>query len=167
MAFLGGLYPIKEKTFLMLLAGSLFFAGVRLLFIPKQSLANPKRPPFVLALIVGAFLGFLSGLVGIGGGIFLSPLMLNCHWGRPKEVAAVASSFILLNSFSGLIGQMIKGYPGEIFQFWPLLIVVIIGGQIGSRFGSHRKVPEALIQRGTAILILFISGRLILKVLDL
>jgi uncharacterized membrane protein YfcA len=102
--------------------------------------------------------------VGIGGGIFLAPLMLNLRWGKPKEVASTASAFIWLNSLAGLAGQSTKGIPPEIFNYWPLFIAVILGGQIGSLFGSHPKISQSSIQRLTALLILLISIRLIIKV---
>lgn len=164
LAFLGGLYPVKEKTFMMLLGGSLVMAGIRLLFVTKFQEGDVKIPSLPVSLIVGGFLGFLSGVVALGGGIFLSPLMLNMKWGRPKEVAATASAFIFLNSLAGLSGQIAKGISAEIFDYWPLFIAVVIGGQIGSRVGI--RVPHALIQRATAILILIISGNLLVKILS-
>lgn len=162
MAFVGGMYPIKEKTFLILLAGSLLFAGLRLLFVAKP-VHDPRSPSALVAAIVGALLGLLSGLVGLGGGIFLSPLMLNLKWGRPKEVAAAASAFIFLNSCAGLAGQMTKGFPSDLLDFWPLFLAVIVGGQIGSRVGTNPLVSQHLVQRGTAVLILVVSSRLLYK----
>lgn len=163
MAFLGGMFPIKERTFLSILAISLFLAGIRLLFVTKPIEGEVKVPPIALSGIVGAGLGFLSGLVALGGGIFLSPLMLNLKWGKPKEVAATASAFIFLNSISGLLGQLTKGLPEGITDYWPLFVAVLVGGQIGSRIGSHPLIPERLVQRGTAVLILIISSKLLFK----
>lgn len=165
-ALLGGMFPIKQETFMALLAGSLVLAGLRLLFVPKIKESEIKRPSLSISVIVGAVLGLLAGLVGLGGGIFLSPLMLNLKWGKPKEVAATASAFIFLNSIAGLIGQLTKGIPEGLSTYWPLFIAVVIGGQIGSRIGTHQKMPSSLIQRGTAILILFISLRLFCKVIS-
>src|SRR5690606_20041421 len=104
--------------------------------------------------IVGSFLGFLSGVVAIGGGIFLSPLILNLQWGRPKEAAAAASAFIFLNSCAGLAGQMTKGLSSDLLDYWPLFLAVIIGGQIGSRVGTSKFISQQLVQKGTAVLIL-------------
>ena len=163
MAFIGGMYPIKEKTFMMILAGSLLFAGIRLLFIAKPHDDDLKTPSLGLSVMIGGLLGLLSGLVALGGGIFLSPLLLNLRWGRPKEVAAVASAFIFLNSAAGLAGQLTKGIPSEISEYWPLFLAVILGGQIGSRVGTNPLVSQHVIQRGTAILILVISSRLLYK----
>lgn len=163
MAFIGGMYPISEKTFLILLAGSLSLAGLRLLFTTSNSNTPTHLPSFTVAIFVGAVLGLLSGLVGLGGGIFLSPLLLNFKWASPKEAAATASAFILLNSIAGLLGQLTKGIPTEIGSYSILFLVVILGGQIGSRIGSHPKISQKYIQIGTAILVLFISGRLITR----
>jgi len=164
MAFLGGMYAISENTFQRLLAGCLILAGFRLLFIPKSSIELTHIPSWATSMAFGGILGALSGVVGIGGGIFLAPLMLNLRWGKPKEVASTASAFIWLNSLAGLAGQSTKGIPSEIFNYWPLFIAVILGGQIGSLFGSHPKISQSSIQRLTAILILFISVRLVMKV---
>jgi uncharacterized protein len=163
LALIGGMYPIKQETFMTLLAVSLVLAGSRLLFIPKITESEFHLPSISISIFVGAILGLLAGLVGLGGGIFLSPLMLNLKWGNPKEVAATASAFIFLNSVAGLIGQMTKGVPEGLFSYWPLFAAVIVGGQIGSWLGSHKKVSNTLIQRGTAVLILFISIRLLIK----
>lgn len=165
MAFLGGMYPIKEETFLMLLAGSLVLAGARLLFVGKPAESHTHIPSKSISACVGAVLGFLSGVVALGGGIFLSPLMMNLKWGKPKEIAATASAFIFLNSCAGLAGQLTKGVSSDLWDYWPLFLAVVIGGQIGSRVGTHKLVSQHLVQRGTAILILIISSRLMYKLL--
>jgi uncharacterized protein len=163
-AFLGGMYPIKEETFLFLLSISLGLAGVRLLFGAHYNVTETTLPAMKTSLLVGAVLGLLSGLVGLGGGIFLSPLMLNFRWGMPKEVAATASAFIFLNSLAGLGGQLLKGTSSGVWDYWPLFLAVILGGQIGSMAGTSRFVSHNLVQRGTATLILIISLRLLFKI---
>lgn len=163
MAFLGGMYPIKERAFLSILGVTLFIAGVRLLFVTKPLEGEVRTPPVVISSLIGAGLGFLSGLVALGGGIFLSPLLLNLKWGKPKEVAAAASAFIFLNSLAGLFGQLMKGNPEGMTGYWPLFLAVLVGGQLGSRIGTHPKIAERLVQRGTAVLILIISSRLLYK----
>jgi len=164
MAFLGGMFTIKENAFLTILSICLILAGARL-FFPSKPSEEIKRPTVHKSALVGGALGFLSGLVGIGGGIFLAPLMLNMKWGRPKEVAAVASVFIFLNSIAGLLGQLTKNVPVELFSYWPLFLAVIIGGQIGSRIGSHNQVSQKFVQTATGVLILFIGVRLLFKIL--
>lgn len=163
MAFYGGIFSVNEKMFLILLTSCLLVAGIRLLFIPKSVIELTKMPNWPQALSVGGFLGFLSGVVGIGGGIFLAPLMLNLKWGKPKEVASTACAFIWLNSLAGLAGQFTKGVQTELLGYWPLFLAVIVGGQLGAIFGSHPKVSQSSIQRFTAVLILFIAGRLLIK----
>lgn len=165
MAFLGGMYPIKEEMFLMLLAGSLVLSGTRLLFVGKPIEGHTHIPSKTVSIIVGGMLGFLSGVVALGGGIFLSPLMMNLKWGKPKEIAATASAFIFLNSCAGLAGQLTKGLPRDLWDYWPLFVAVVVGGQLGSRVGTHQLVSQHLVQRGTAVLILVISSRLLYKIL--
>lgn len=166
MAFLGGQFPLTEKTYFILLAVSLVLCGIRILFLPDRKVEEIKTPNLVTSLLTGTVLGTLSGLVGIGGGIFLSPILLNLGWARSKDAAAVASMFILVNSLAGLVGQFSKdpALP-DLMTYAPLFIAVIIGGQIGSRIGTHEKISYALIQKGTGVLTLLISVRLLLKVL--
>lgn len=164
MAFLGGLYKIQEKTFILLLASSLLLASIRLLWSPKSALDSTQRPSSLKSSLIGGGLGLLSGIVGIGGGIFLAPIMLLMGWGKPKQIAATASLFILLNSISGLIGQVIKNPQVHLWSdYLPLFLAVLIGGQIGSRIGTHHKVPHLWVERATGILILYVSVQLILK----
>lgn len=165
LAFLGGMHKVGERTFMVLLTSCLILAGIRLLFVSKEVEGEVQQPPFATSLIVGASVGFLSGMVALGGGIFLSPLMMYMRWGKAKEIAATASLFIFFNSIAGLIGQFTKGIPEGLGDYWPLFIAVFIGGQIGSRIGTHSKVSHAMVQRGTAVLILFISTRLFYKLI--
>lgn len=166
MAFLGGAFPLTEKTFFILLTVTLSLCGIRILFLPDRKVEEVKAPNVPVSVITGAILGLLSGMVGIGGGIFLSPILINMGWARSKDAAAVASMFILLNSVAGLAGQFMKdGSFPETSLLLPLFAAVIVGGQIGSRIGTHQKVSYNLIQKGTGILTLFISIRLLLKTL--
>lgn len=166
MAFFGGLYPIKEQHFFLLLSLTLFLAGLRVLFLRDRSVQELNSPSIPILILAGGGLGLLSGIVGIGGGIFLSPLMLNLGWARAKEAAAIASAFIWLNSASGLLGQVLKDTSMPHFgDFLPLFLAVVVGGQIGSRVGTHARVSHLWVQRSTAALILWVSGRLILKVI--
>ncbi len=162
MAFLGGLYPIKESTFILVLTFSLILSGLRLLFLKEIQNEKDSLPSLKVALPLGGGIGLLSGLVGLGGGIFLSPILLNLKWGKPKEVAAAASFFILLNSVAGLFGQFLKSPSFDVLNYWPLFLAVILGGQIGSRVGSSTRVSQVMIQRGTAVLVLIISGKLLI-----
>lgn len=158
MAYLGGLIPLRESTFITLLIIGLIVCALRLLFLRERLEAEIVEPPLGLALIVGAFLGLFSGLVGIGGGIFLSPILINMGWARSKNAAAIASAFILINSISGLAGQLTKNADLSFLQdYWPLFAAVALGGQVGSMIGNHDRVSFKVIQKATGILTLIIS----------
>lgn len=163
MAFLGGLIPISKQTFTLTLGILLILVGIRLLWA-RNELSQPiLRIPFStsLASFFGSVLGFFSGLVGIGGGIFLSPLLIGLGWGKPKQIAATASLFILLNSLAGLIGQVVKNRANpEILQYWPFFLAVFLGGQLGSKVGSN-WLPQLWIVRLTSILVIWVGLRLV------
>ncbi|MDA0990894.1 MAG: sulfite exporter TauE/SafE family protein [Verrucomicrobia bacterium] len=165
-AFVGGRIPIGKTAFLVLLGASLIIAGLRLLFIKRAATEEqPIHTPHVgVATGTGGLLGLLSGLVGIGGGIFLSPIMMNFRWGRPKQVAATASVFILVNSLAGLGGQIVKhaGVSG-IVPYWPLFLAVFVGGQIGSRLGAG-ALSQQRVRQLTAVLVLIVGVRIMIKV---
>ena len=166
-AFLGGLYRLEESTFYALLTFSLVLCGLRILIIRDKRVEEITPPTFGVSLVVGALLGLLSGMVGIGGGIFLSPLLINMGWARSKDAAAVASVFILVNSLAGLGGQFSKSLAMPAPEFYlPLFLAVVLGGQIGSRISNHSRASYWLIQKGTGILTLVISARLLFKSLS-
>lgn len=160
MAYLGGRLELSKNLFLFLLGFSLLIAGARLFFSEKMEGLRKQRSHQTLwgiGVPVGGLLGFLSGMVGIGGGIFLSPLLYFLGWGTAKQIAAGASFFIFVNSISGLLGQASKSF-GD-FQgglLLPLLAAVILGGQIGSRL-SVRKISPFVLQRITGILVLVVA----------
>lgn len=162
-AWAGGLTPISEKAFLGLLGGSLAVAGI-LLLLPTRSGEAATRPgPAWREPAIGAAIGYLSGLVGIGGGIFLSPLLHLTRWGAARPIAATASLFILVNSIAGLIGQLMKlgpAAPSAAAQWWPLALAVLVGGQIGSWAGL-KLLPESVVRRLTGVLILYVALRLV------
>ena len=145
-AFLGGWLHVPADYLKMLIGLVLWFSAWRLLY-RKDDPADIARPARATAIASGAGIGFLSGLTGTGGGIFLTPLMLFCHWARVKEAAAVSALFILLNSSSGLAGYVKSGRDFPEFA-WPLAGVVAVGGFIGSRLGS-KYLPA----RGIAVLL--------------
>ena len=163
-AFIGGLIPMRDSTYLLLLATSLLLAGARLMFItePKQD-RTPNPQNNRIALIIGALLGLLSGMVGIGGGIFLAPLLHYLRWANAKAIAALASFFILVNSVSGLAGQLVKNgttaLPELATTLLPLLVMVAIGAFIGGRLLLERFSRDHM-RRATAALIIFVALRL-------
>lgn len=161
MSFLGGYFPIKEKSFFIVLGFSLIAAALLLWF--QQSIQNRSKPinssPFI-NMGIGGSVGFLSGLVSIGGGIFLSPILHLLKWDEVKKISAIASLFILVNSLSGLAGQLTRSPTIDWNFTWPLLLAVFVGGQIGSRLGVNTFNPVA-IKRITAILIFIAGGNII------
>ena len=166
LAFLGGLLPITERAFFIVLAMALSLSAILMWFQPQLSAdAAPRKIPAVANGVLGGSIGFLSGMVGIGGGIFLSPLLHLIRWAQPKVIAAAAAVFILVNSLSGLFGQM---FHPDFHLEWrfvlPLLLSVIAGGQIGSRLGIS-YFSQVMVKRATAILVLYVSIRIFLKYL--
>lgn len=172
-ALIGGRLPISETIFISLLAAALFLSGIRLLaFQPSAPSSNDLEtsgPTFNQALGIGGAIGFISGLVGIGGGIFLAPILYLTRWGTAPQIAGACSLFILVNSVSGLIGQVSKLADLSLLEmalpYWPLIIAVFVGGQIGSRIASSKLEPDWM-RWLTAILILFVSVRLIWRLLS-
>jgi uncharacterized protein len=168
-AWAGGLTPIKETLFLALLAASLFLAGLALLFQAgaADDTGQQSRTMHLGDLLTGAGVGYLAGLVGIGGGIFLAPYLHYRRWAAAKQVAATASLFILVNSVAGLVGQVTKlGTAGlsSVGANGPLLLAVIAGGQMGSLLGIKILSPQ-LVRRATAVLVLYVAAQLAWKLI--
>lgn len=163
-AFLGGLTPIKESAFLTLLGASLVLTALTMLVPVGERDGKPARAARWMPAIAMP-LGFLAGLVGIGGGIFLAPLLHLTRWNSARAIAATASLFILVNSLFGLAGQLLKGGGDRIAAAitfgLPLLIAVAIGGQIGSLLAA-RLLPMAWIRLLTAALTLWVGARLLI-----
>jgi uncharacterized protein len=163
-SFLGGLTPIKEATFLALLGASLVLTSLTMLIPVREAESGVPTGLARWAPLAAAPLGYFAGLVGIGGGIFLAPVLHLVRWERPRGVAATASLFILLNSLFGLAGQLLKNGPGlfgaALGAALPLLIAVVIGGQIGSLLAA-RLLPPHWIRWLTALLVLVVGARLL------
>jgi len=139
-AFLGGWIQLPGPYLKILLGLVLWFSAWRLLY-RKEDPPVARAPAAPVALAAGAGIGFLSGLTGTGGGIFLTPLLLFRRWAKVKEAAAVSAVFIFVNSSAGLTGYLQSGRALPDFA-WPLALVVAVGGFIGSRLGSrHLPVP--------------------------
>lgn len=159
-AFIGGYWKIGASTFFVILGICLIVAAL-LLWLKPQKLTGARSDNLGLNAALGGSVGFLSGLVSIGGGIFLAPLLHLIHWDDAKRISALASLFILVNSISGLAGQLARSATIDWTFILPLLLAVLAGGQIGSRLGA-RKFDPVYIKRITAILIL-VAGINILK----
>ena len=166
LAWLGGRISVPEAVFVGLLSVALFFAGLMLLPQGGAIDLTQEENSTVKNALIGGGLGLLSGLVGIGGGIFLAPVLHHINWGRPREIAALCSLFILVNSSAGLAGQMLKlGAMNRLdmaLPYWWLLPAVLVGGLIGNHL-SLRLLSEHLIRRITALLVLFVALRLAWK----
>ena len=162
MAFLGGYLKINQQLFLVLLAIILLSASLIMWFsntIFKENYVNDTSKN----IFFGGLIGFISGLVGIGGGIFLSPLLHLSKWDTPKKIAATSSFFILVNSFAGLFGQQLSFKNAINWQLIVVLfIIVLIGGQIGNKLSGSFFSPTQL-KKATAILIAIVSIRILMK----
>ena len=166
LAFIGGSLPVEKKIFEILLFAVLLIAG-SLLLINFKSYDDKKESyrniPYFMSIIIGGILGFISGVVGIGGGIFLSPILFLLKVARPKHIIVAASLFILINSVSGIIGQLTKNLIlTEVQNYFYLLIAVLIGGQIGN-YLNLKIFTSKLLALVTASLVLFVAIRLGLK----
>lgn len=168
LAFIGGYLPLSESFIFIILGFALLIAAIMLWVKPHSKSSNnteyveENRPTGLpLAAGLGGGIGFLSGMVGIGGGIFLAPILNLINWSKPKKVAAIASLFILVNSIAGLIGQWIQHPPYlDLDWSWPLLIAVLLGGQIGSRL-AVQKFSNTTVKRTTAVLVLVASLKIL------
>ena len=163
LAFIGGSLPIEKEIFEILLFLVLLIAGILLLRNFKSyddKLSSYRKIPIFISISIGGILGFISGIVGIGGGIFLSPILFLLKVAHPKHIVTTASLFILINSISGIIGQLTKNTVlYELQNYWYLLAVVFIGGQVGN-FLSLKILPVRILVLVTAFLVLFVAIRM-------
>ena len=167
LAFIGGSLPIEKRLFEILLFLVLATAGALLLLNFKSyddKEENYRKISIPVSILIGGALGFISGIVGIGGGIFLSPILFLIRAGRPKHIVTTASLFILINSVSGIIGQLTKNAVLiEIPNYWYLLAAVLIGGQLGN-FLNLKIFPTRILALVTAILVIFVATRMGFKI---
>jgi len=163
LSYVGGSLPLDKKIFEILLFLVLITAGTFLLFNFKSYDERKKiykEISLPISILIGGILGFISGVIGIGGGVFLSPILFLLNAGRAKHIITAASVFILVNSIFGIIGQLTKNYVLiEIQNYWHLLIAVLIGGQIGN-FLNLKILPIKFLALITALLVIFISTRI-------
>ena len=162
-AFFGASISIDKNLFEILLFSILLTAGVFLLLESKSFNKDQiiiKKIPTALSISIGSIIGFISGLVGIGGGIFLSPILFLLKAGYPKHITSTASLFILINSIFGVAGQLTKDIVlYEFLNYWPLFIVVLIGGQIGS-FLNIKFLSNKVLSVMTSLLVIFVAIRM-------
>ena len=162
-AFFGASISIDKNLFEILLFIILLIAGIFLLFESKsfnKDWIRIRQMPKFLSIIIGIIIGFISGLVGIGGGIFLSPILFLLKAGYPKHITSTASLFILVNSIFGVAGQLTKDIVlNEFLNYWPLFVAVLIGGQIGS-FLNIKFLSNKVLALMTSFLVIFVAIRM-------
>ena len=167
-AFIGGSIIIEKELFEVLLFLVLSIAGVSLL-IQNKSFEDRKikynQPSIYLSFFIGSLLGLISGIVGIGGGIFLSPILFLLKAAPPKQIVTTASFFILINSISGVLGQLTKdSVHDQILNYWLLFLVVFLGGQIGN-FINLKIFSNRSLALVTACLVIFVAIRMGFKLI--
>ena len=160
-AFLGGATSLPARGYKIVVGLVLLYAAVWMFRSAKRvSAVTARRPPIAAALAAGLAIGFLSGLTGVGGGIFLSPLLLYMGWAETRATSGIAAPFILVNSIAGLVGQLavVPQLPREII-YWG--VAVVIGGWIGATYGS-RHAPAPLLRRLLAVVLVVAGVKLVL-----
>ena len=167
--FFGASIQITKELFEILLFVVLIVAGF-FLFLESRSFNNNEmninKIPKILSIIIGSIIGFISGIVGIGGGIFLSPILFLMKAGYPKQIITTASLFILINSLFGVAGQLTKEVVfNEFLDFWPLFIAVLVGGQVGN-FLNIKFLSNKTLALITSLLVIFVAARMGLKLLS-
>ena len=168
-AFFGASISITKELFEILLFVILIIAGIFLLIESKSfndDQIKINSIPKIISLLIGSIIGFTSGIIGIGGGIFLSPILFLMKAGYPKQIATTASLFILINSIFGVAGQLTKDIVfDEFLNFWPLFIAVLIGGQIGN-FLNIKFLSGKTLATITSLLVVFVAIRMGLRLLS-
>jgi uncharacterized membrane protein YfcA len=159
MAFVGGMINVDDNVYKKILGLLLIIPIVRFLFFGNIKVEEIKKPNFILSLIIGAAIGFLSGLIGIGGGIILSPVLLLLKWADMKKTAAISAIFIFVNSLSGLAGQLQKGinFSTDMYAY---VVVAFVGGLCGAYFGSL-KLNQNFLKYLLAIVLIIASYKLL------
>ena len=167
-AFIGGSISIEKNLFEILLFCVLLVAGFFLLIESKafnKEKIKINKIPRLISISIGSIIGFMSGLVGIGGGIFLSPLLFLMKAGYPRHITSSASLFILINSIFGIAGQLTKDQVlDQVTNYWPLFLAVLIGGQIGSLL-NIKFLSNKILALLTSFLVIFVAIRMGIKLI--
>lgn len=162
-SYIGGNLMIEKHLFEQILFWVLLLSGIRLFFqykIHENYSGEYKNIKTPFALLTGGALGFLAGITGIGGGIYLAPILYNLRAGSPKQIACASSLFILINSLAGLLGQLQKqAIGGALLEYWYLPVVVFIGGQLGNMM-LLKFIPLRFAAMLTAVLVLGVATQL-------
>jgi len=161
-AYIGGLIHLPTNVYKIVLGIVLALAAIRLAWKLRPT-EEIKPPNILIALLIGVVIGLLSGLVGVGGGIFLTPVLLLANWSETKTAAAVSAAFILVNSIAGLLGNLTANYnalsslPSSV---WLWIAAAVVGGLIGSTLGA-RRFNSITLRRVLAVVLLFAAFKLI------
>lgn len=166
LSYVGGRMILSKELFLLILCGTLLVSGVRLLLQHRtygDDLKAYCAMPAWLGAGLGGGLGFLAGVTGIGGGIFLSPILYQLRVASPRQIATITSLFILLNSMAGIVGQLQKqGFSVALADYWLLPLMALMGGQVGNQL-MLRWIKPHVTALLTALLVLFVAGQLALR----
>ena len=166
-AFFGGSLKINKEVFEIFLFIVLSIAGILLLVKNKSYDSDDlvvNKIKFIYSLLIGSILGFVSGVVGIGGGIFLSPILFLLKAEKPKIIATCASLFILINSVSGILGQLTKDNTfNELINYWPLFLSVLLGGFVGN-YLNLKIFSNRTLTIMTSLLVIFVSLRMGIRI---
>jgi uncharacterized membrane protein YfcA len=159
MAFVGGLIHLDATIYKKILGVLLLIPIIRFLFFGNIKVNEIKAPNIFLSLLIGAVIGFLSGMIGIGGGIILSPILLLLKWTDMKQTAAISALFIFVNSLSGLAGQLTKGihFSTDMYGY---VAVAFIGGLCGAFFGAL-KFKHTVLKNMLAIVLMLAAYKLL------
>jgi uncharacterized membrane protein YfcA len=162
-AYLGGAITLPTTIYKVVVGAVLLYAAWQLWRSARAGaeMRPVREPPIALALAIGAVLGLLSGLTGVGGGIFLSPLLLMLGWAGTKQTSATSAPFILVNSIAGLAAGLISGSAGLPAMTWVLGGVVLVGGWLGAEYGS-RRFTNPVVRRFLAAVLAVAGGKMVL-----
>ncbi|HEX9395610.1 MAG TPA: sulfite exporter TauE/SafE family protein [Burkholderiales bacterium] len=162
-AYFGGAITLPGNAYKILVGVVLLYAAWQLWRSGRagDEMREVRNPPIAAAMLIGAFMGLLSGLTGVGGGIFLSPLLLMLGWAGTKQTSAVAAPFILVNSLAGLAAVFVAGtvsFPGYV---WFLAAAVLVGGWLGAEYGS-RRFGNPMVRRVLAVVLALAGAKMVL-----
>lgn len=159
MAFIGGLLVVDGSVYKKLLGLLLLIPVIRFLFFSNTPASELKKSSPVLSVFIGGTIGYLSGLIGIGGGIILSPVLLFLKWTDQKQTAAISALFIFVNSLSGLAGQLTKGIQFNANMVW-YVAIAFTGGLLGAYFGAL-KFKQTILKNILAVVLLLAAYKLL------
>lgn len=159
LAYLGGLVVVDGSIYKKLMGLLLLIPVVRFYFFSNARVEQERKPDFALSLLIGSSIGFLSGLIGIGGGILLSPILLLLKWADQKQTAAISALFIFVNSLSGLAGQLTKGihFTTDMYAY---VMIAFTGGWCGAYFGAL-KFKQTILKNVLATVLMLAAYKLL------